>query len=173
MGKRELAIGEDPDRQYPVPGQELIDGDYAEAADLRHIGQALENAGAIKLPEGTTVAYLWKAKGGKSAGRECWGKCVKLSGLTAYFGQDKDFVVWLAADYCYEAALSWLQIEALVFHELSHIIEETDKEGDPTGKPILTGHDFEGFKGEIERYGLYLPDAKYIAPAFQMALELG
>lgn len=173
---RQLVTGGDPDSIYPAPAEELFEEhEYREAPDLRRIANKLIDAGAISLPQGTDVTYLWKAKGGKSHDLATFGKCIKLSGLAKYFAhymEESQFIVWLAADWAREFPLDAFQVEGLVYHELAHIGPEFDKKGDPTGNAILVGHNFEGFKGEIERYGLYMPDAKYIAPAFQGLLPL-
>ncbi len=175
--KRQLLTSGEPEALYPVPELPAA-ADFVDAPDLKRIGWAIIAADRIRLPQidapglptrDVRLTFLWKAKGGASAGRATFGKAVKLSGLNRYFG-DADIVIWLAADYCRGYATAW-QIEALIFHELSHVVPVRDAKGNVTGYGI-EGHDFEGFRAEIEHYGLYMPDAQHIAPAFQMALAL-
>ena len=113
------------------------------------------------------IDFLWKRTGGARNGAPTLGACQKPSGLLAFFS-GCDFVIWLAADHCKEQGLDDEQMEALLFHELLHIGQ------DDTGKPILLPHDFEGFRAEIEEYGLHDDRAKMMADAFQMRLfEMG
>ena len=113
------------------------------------------------------IDFLWKRTGGARNGAPTLGACQKPSGLLAYFS-GCDFVIWLAADHCKEQGLDDEQMEALLFHELCHIGQ------DDKGKPILLPHNFEGFRAEIEEYGLHDDRAKMMADAFQMHLfEMG
>lgn len=59
------------------------------------------------------------------------------------------------------------QIEALVYHELSHAGEQKDKNGNP--KPVIVAHDVETFGMEIGRYGLWHEDLRRIKPVFDQA----
>ncbi len=136
------------------------------------------------------IIYLWKAKGGKSGGRNTLGKCIKLSGLAKYLSQTDDyhddngnrvpydFVIWTAADHCRDGFISNYQFEALIYHELTHIdIEEKeDKEGNPTGEMQWTvrGHDVEVFHNEIAEYGDWKLDLRQNRQAWeQLALKAG
>jgi hypothetical protein len=61
------------------------------------------------------------------------GRCLKVGDLAAHYS-DADYVVWLAIDNVTEQTLADRQITALLFHELLHVQEVLDKEGNPTGK---------------------------------------
>lgn len=170
-----LAKGVEPDRPFPVPAPELFEGkDFRGAFELQSIGEAIIASGAFDWHEGEEprITYLWKLAGGQSKGNATWGKCIKLSGLAGYFDGEADFVIWLAADWLLAARATYLQVEAIVFHELSHIAVKEDKDGDFAGWGV-TGHDFEGFATEVARYGMYRPSVARMASAFQAALPLG
>lgn len=109
---------------------------------------------------GLEVLVLWKATGGKSGGTKVLGKCQKLSGVARYLsgratGEPVDFLIWLAADHL----ISWSPhgIEAVLYHELSHIGMDFE-----TGKPVIRSHEFAGFLKELERYGPYASDLKQL-----------
>lgn len=112
------------------------------------------------------IAYLWKAKGGTSGETQTLGKCSKASGLLAHFS-DVQFVIWLAADHCHTLQLAPRQIEALLYHELSHIGWDADKDA-----PVIRNHEFSGFVREVDRYGLWLDDLRILATSIkQLPLE--
>lgn len=82
--------------------------------------------------------------------------------LRQFFGAMPDFLITIDAEW-WEAATP-IQREALVFHELCHIKQETDKFGelkfDKDGKPVfgLRAHDLEEFNAVVSRYGIYCED---------------
>lgn len=126
---------------------------------------------------GLRVLCLWRRQGGKKAGKAVFGKCEKPSGLTRYLsggeeGEPYDFIVTLSADHCRDAGYGTAELEALTFHELSHttLEEKEDKEGNVTTKPALTGHDFEGFRAEVEHFGFWQPDLVQMSRAVQLRL---
>jgi hypothetical protein len=108
-----------------------------------------------------TLIYLWKRQGGKSSGQDVLGKCVKLSGLVKYFGK-ADFVIWLGGDTCRTRPDT--NFAALMYHELCHV-DKDDKD-----QPATQGHEFEGFAGEVMRFGIWRESMKPIATAFQHSL---
>ena len=115
------------------------------------------------------IEYLWKKKGGKRLGANRMGACGKPSGLLKHYAAT-DFVIWLAADHLREENYTQDQIEALMFHELSHIaVPEEDESGDLT-PPKLAPHDFEGFVADVERYGFWEPSLKRMGRAVQLRL---
>lgn len=128
-----------------------------------------------KYPElshlgGVEIRCLWKASGGKSGGKNVLGKCQKLTGLARYFsgeesGVSVDFIIWLAADHL--ADYDERAIEAVLYHECCHI--GWDEEGD---KPVVVAHEFAGFLGELERYGLYALDLQNLGQTMRQ-LRLG
>jgi hypothetical protein len=121
-----------------------------------------------------TLVYFWKRRGGKRAGQPVGGACQKTSGALRHTS-GADFIIWIAADNCREA--SDHELTALVFHELRHAGFRTQKVTDEDGeeneivRPAIWGHDWEGFRDEIEEYGLWSDQAKLVAPAF-MQLSL-
>lgn len=132
---------------------------------MRLIGEyeELSHLGSVEL------RCLWKATGGKSGGKNVLGKCQKLSGLARFLsvedGVPVDFVIWLAADHL--AGYDERAIEAVLYHECSHI--GWDEEGD---KPVVVAHEFAGFLGELERYGLYALDLQNLGQTMRQ-LRLG
>lgn len=130
--------------------QELI----GRCEELRHLGNA-------------EVVYVWRRKGGKAKGKPRFGQCQKPTGLLAFFGRC-DFVVAISADHCREAKLSTRQVEALVYHELKHAGWEIDEKTEEIRWTVV-GHDWEGFRGEVERYGLWMPDVERMGEAFKQA----
>jgi hypothetical protein len=161
---RTLVAGGDPDGRAPIPwaGQfEDRDGrdlDFIPAPALQDIAIALTDAveGFAHLHR-AVVKFRWKREGGARAGRATYGKCVKASGLTRHFG-DCDFVIWAAADHLRAAQFTNWQLEALVYHELCHIVENPE-----SGALGLVGHDWEGFASELARYGAWDASIKRIA----------
>lgn len=166
---RHLVTGGDPDERYPVPAKaDFGTADFLPADDLEQIALALINSDLAKfghLRRRTTI-YLWKASGGKSAGKLVLGKCVKSAGLVTYFGA-ADWVIWLSADHARDLGLSRWQVEAACMHELLHAGEDLQ-----TCEPSVYPHDAEMFRAEIEQYGLWKSDLRFVAPGFQGALPL-
>lgn len=109
------------------------------------------------------VAFLWKAKGGKAQGNPVLGKLEKPSGLAGYYSR-ADFVVWLAADHAVSLGFGPFELEAILFHELMHAGTDDD------GKAITVGHDFEGFRAEIEQYGFWDETFRQLKAAVQARL---
>lgn len=140
----------------PAPALEAIGNDligrHADLSGLHH----------------ADIAFVWKRAGGKSKGKPTLGQCQKPSGLLAHFSRC-DFVIWAAADHCRDFGFGGRQIEALVYHELCHCDWEEDDEGEIVW--TVKGHDWAGFRSELERYGAWTADARFVAPAFrQIAL---
>jgi len=167
--KRELVTGGDPDARYPAPSENTMEGvEFAQAADLEEIGQALIYAHRATFShlDSLTVTYLWRAKGGKSAGKPVLGKCQKPAGLLAYFA-NTSWVIALAADHARDFGLSRWQVEGVLFHELLHAGEDVK-----TMEPSLLPHDTEVFAAEIEEYGLWSSDLCFVAKAFRTVEQL-
>lgn len=136
--------------------------DYRPAPDVQHVAETLiAKHHRFRHLRDVRLDYRWKRRGGATAGKATLGKCVKASGLVKDY-TDATWIVWLAADHA--LALDAFQLEALIFHQLLHA--ETDEEGE---KPTLAGHEFEGFRAELEEYGLWSGSARHIAPAFRQA----
>jgi hypothetical protein len=109
------------------------------------------------------ITYDFKKKGGRTGGADKIGQCTKASGLLAAHG-DAQFYIWLAADHVAGYAFDFDQVRAALYHELAHIrYQEKDgaEAGDePDGEWRIVAHDFEGFTGEMERYGLWRSDLR-------------
>lgn len=82
--------------------------------------------------------------------------------LLRLFEETPDFLVVLDQAYWDEA--DGRQREILVFHELCHCVQKSDKQGEPRfdeeGRPVwgLMGHDVEEFTATVSRYGAYSPE---------------
>lgn len=86
-----------------------------------------------------------------------WQKARQEQQMRDWFGEEPEFLITLAADYCAQCTES--EFCALVEHELYHIAHKLDKYGAPAftqdGLPKLEmrGHDVEEFVGVVRRYG--------------------
>lgn len=91
-----------------------------------------------------------------------WQKARQEQQLRDWFGEEPEFLITLAADYC--AQCSEAEFCALVEHELYHIAQATDQYGAPKftreGLPKLTmrDHDVSEFISIVERYGVGHPE---------------
>ena len=112
------------------------------------------------------VVYLWKASGGKANGKLVLGKCQKAAGLVAHFSK-ADWVVWLSADHGRDLGLTRWQVEAALYHELLHA-----GQNEQTMEPAVYPHDAEMFRAEIEQYGLWKSDLRFVADCFQGVLPM-
>lgn len=142
--------------------------DYILAPNIENIGNGLiDQYDELAHLKRATIVYVWKRKGGKSKGKLRYGACQHPTGLLAFFGSC-DFVVALSADHCRDADLDGRQIEALTYHELRHAGYEIDEQ---TGEIAWTvvGHDWEGFRGEIDRYGLWEPELARLGETFKQS----
>lgn len=155
----------------PLEGEfEKLDVEYIPDSELMLLARWLiENKRDLKHLETVSIAYLWKAKGGKSGGKNIFGKCAKTPPLVRAYEQST-FTIWLAADNVREYRMNDNQIEALLFHELCHAsIEEVENEttGDLSYKPVVLAHDVEMFLSELHEYGLWRTDLVRADSAFQ------
>lgn len=98
----------------------------------------------------------WKREGGRANGRARLTGSQKLSGLLADT-TGAQWLVWVAADHLGAGTLTAWQFEALVYHELMHI-----RAGDG-----VRDHDFVGFIGELERYGMWRLDLQAAGEALR------
>ncbi|WKL65481.1 putative metallopeptidase [Pseudomonas qingdaonensis] len=86
-----------------------------------------------------------------------WQKARQEQQMRDWFGEEPEFLITLAADYCDQCTEA--EFCALVEHELYHIAHKLDKYGAPAftqdGMPKLEmrGHDVEEFVGVVRRYG--------------------
>lgn len=167
---REARTAKPSDPPYRVPDKGEFGGaEFLPADDLRAIAREVveQHPDRFEFLAPYEVCFLWRAKGGASGGVATLGKTTKASGLVRYFGE-QDLVVWLAADHCRDLALSRRQIEALLWHELSH--PQLDPE---SGQLIIRGHEFSGFLSELEEYGPWMADLELmVKTARQLELDL-
>jgi hypothetical protein len=117
------------------------------------------------------IAYLWRRKKQAKNGKVVLGTCQKLSGIPKTF-LEADWAITLNAENCRNAQLTRYQLEALIYHELSHIAPADDEE-DEDAEPTLCGHDVEMFHSEIRRYGLWKSDLAATADAFEQLRLFG
>ncbi len=161
--ERRLVTDGDPDELYPVPEKAAFERDFLGAKDLHRIADALIEANPKRfefLSERCRMVYLWKAKGGDINGRATLGKCQKPGGLLKMFSGDAHYIIWLAADHARDLHLTRWQVEALLYHELCHT-RWTERGA------ALQGHDFMGFRAELEAYGAWMSDLRLAAEVFQ------
>jgi len=98
---------------------------------------------------GQTEQVMFRAGG--------WQKARQEQQMREWFGEEPQFLITLAADYCTQCTDA--EFCALVEHELYHIAQATDQYGAPKftqdGMPKLEmrGHDVEEFVGVVRRYG--------------------
>lgn len=116
-----------------------------------------------------TIIYLWKREGGKNKGQATMGKCTKAAGLVKHFS-DAGWVIWLAADWANDIGFDRRQVEALLYHEVSHIGLEMTEDDD---KVVAVDHDFQGFVSEVRRYGDWMAGLKECKKAWEQAPLIG
>lgn len=171
-------ITEEAPREAPwmvlrVPSDaEFGDDEFFVSTALAHRAELLEqrHSGLFGHLADLKVAYLWKKTGGRSKGKDVYGKTAKASGLVKHFSEHAAFVIWLAADHCRGAGYTERQLEALLFHEMCHTtVAEADEETGRGGGPALVPHDVEMFAAEVEVYGLWAAELRDVAPAFRQA----
>ncbi|WP_288077851.1 putative metallopeptidase, partial [Pseudomonas sp.] len=91
-----------------------------------------------------------------------WQKARMEQQMREWFGEEPEFIITLAADYCSQC--SDVDFLRLVEHELMHVAQATDQYGAPKftkeGMPKLTlrGHDVSEFVSIVERYGVGHPE---------------
>ncbi|WP_312387711.1 putative metallopeptidase [Pseudomonas sp.] len=104
-----------------------------------------------------------------------WQKARQEQQMRDWFGEEPEFLITLAADYC--AQCTEAEFCALVEHELYHIAHKADKYGAPAfgddGLPKLEmrGHDVEEFVGVVRRYGAS-PDVQQLIDAASLPPEV-
>lgn len=137
--------------------------------------EVLAETGSIHNPEHShlidaSVGVMWASSSFNKKGRSVlgqaeqlmiraggWQKARQEQQMREWFGEEPEFLITLAADYC--AQCSEAEFCALVEHELYHIGHKLDKYGAPAfgddGMPKLEmrGHDVEEFVGVVRRYG--------------------
>jgi len=137
--------------------------------------EILASSGSLHNPDhahllDASVQVLWASQSFAKQGRTVlgqteqvmfraggWQKARQEQQMREWFGEEPQFLITLAADYC--AQCTDAEFCALVEHELYHIAQATDQYGAPKftqdGLPKLEmrGHDVEEFVGVVRRYG--------------------
>ena len=163
--QKKLIFGGDPEGQFGVPTDKDFEltGEFMPADGCEKIALALiQNRDSLRHLSGMSISFLWKRKGAEKPRRKL-GHCQLSKGLLGYFSQT-DFVIVFCANNC-RGITNW-GMEALIFHELKHA--GTNEKGEPCTIP----HDCETFGEEIERYGFWKGDIKFIAEAVQKSMLL-
>lgn len=149
-----------------IPAPEVLE--WVMATFISGTGQ-LHNEDHAHL-EDAPIAFLWASSGFEKQGRLVLGQCEEVTfrcgawqkgrqeqQMLQWFGYLPSFLITLAADYCTEC--SDAEFCALVEHELYHMTQKLNAEGEPQftdeGQPKLKlrGHDVEEFVGVVRRYG--------------------
>lgn len=102
------------------------------------------------------IAVVFREKASKAGGQVVLGRTKKATPLLGVLGDvDYKFIIELAADEWGDLDLK--QREALLDHHLCACrVEEDDKSG--STKFFIAPPDFVGYRGEIERHGIWRPD---------------
>ncbi|WP_172682001.1 putative metallopeptidase [Pseudomonas protegens] len=164
----------------PIPPGSLLEAVFLELQPAPEIWQwvqseILADTGSIHNEDhahliDANIGVLWASTGFAKQGRVVlgqaeqlmfraggWQKARQEQQMREWFGEEPDFLITLAADYC--AQCSDAEFCALVEHELFHIAHKLDKYGAPAftqdGMPKLEmrSHDVEEFVGVVRRYG--------------------
>jgi len=91
------------------------------------------------------------------------GKCQKATGPWQYL-TDFSYVIWVWGDWFQEATA--MEREALIHHELRHIMAEEDEDSGEI-KWKIRDHDSESFSSEVSRYKDWRIELSEIKKAFE------
>lgn len=163
-----------------MPAADLLESPFLSLAPASELwewiqSEILADTGSLHNPDhahllDASVQVLWASQSFAKQGRTVlgqaeqvmfraggWQKARQEQQMREWFGEEPQFLITLAADYC--AQCSDAEFCALVEHELYHIAHKADKYGAPAfgddGMPKLEmrGHDIEEFVGVVRRYG--------------------
>ncbi|MBA2930352.1 hypothetical protein G9Q86_17420 [Pseudomonas sp. CCUG 57209] len=183
----------------PMPPTDLLESPFLILAPAPEVWEwiqreVLAEAGSIHNPDhshliDSSIGVLWASSAFSKKGRSVlgqaeqlviraggWQKARQEQQMRDWFGDEPEFLITLAADYC--AQCSDLEFCALIEHELYHLAHATDKYGQPAftqdGAPKikLQGHDVEEFVGVVRRYGAS-PDVQALVDAANSPAEVG
>ncbi|MCK2118336.1 hypothetical protein MYW52_22920 [Pseudomonas juntendi] len=164
----------------PTPPADLLDQIFLTLRPASEVwgwinAEILADTGSLHNPDhahllDANVQVLWASHSFAKQGRTVlgqaeqvmiraggWQKARQEQQMREWFGEEPQFLITLAADYC--AQCTDAEFCALVEHELYHIAQATDQYGAPKftqdGMPKLEmrGHDVEEFVGVVRRYG--------------------
>jgi hypothetical protein len=181
----------------PTPPRSLLDAEailfpvVAPAPELKAwvYETFLADTGELHNPQhwhliDSDVEFMWASTAFEKKGRVVLGQCEQVM-LRAggwqkvrleqqyrdWFGRIPKFLITIAADYSSEC--SDTDFCALVEHELYHIAQAVDIDGEPKfndeGMPVLTmrDHDVNEFTAIVSRYGASADVAEMVAAANQ------
>ncbi|MCP6695872.1 putative metallopeptidase [Pseudomonas donghuensis] len=166
--------------QRPIPPRDLIESPWLILRPAPDVWEWIQQeilavTGSIHNEDhahliDANIGVLWASSGFAKQGRVVlgqaeqvmfraggWQKARQEQQMRDWFGEEPDYLITLAADYCAECTDA--EFCALVEHELYHIAQATDQYGAPKftqeGLPKLQmrGHDVEEFVGVVRRYG--------------------
>lgn len=120
--------------EFPIPTKEEFEGkQFLQSDDLKAVAESLidKYESDVSHLEYANIVYLWKAAGGESNGYATLGKCIRPSGLAAFFAapdpdSNVDYVIWCAADHLRDNRAKYRTVCALIFHELKHTAMQHD-----------------------------------------------
>ncbi|WP_288501885.1 putative metallopeptidase [uncultured Pseudomonas sp.] len=164
----------------PTPPADLLDQIFLTLRPASEVwgwinAEILADTGSLHNPDhahllDANVQVLWASHSFAKQGRTVlgqaeqvmiraggWQKARQEQQMREWFGEEPQFLITLAADYCTQCTDA--EFCALVEHELYHIAQATDQYGAPKftqdGLPKLEmrGHDVEEFVGVVRRYG--------------------
>ena len=117
------------------------------------------------------IGYIFRDEAATSAGKIIAGKCIKVDDRNRTF-HGLDILIEIGKDVWDEATPQFRN--ALMDHELSHIVVRLGEEGDPEMdektlrvKTYLRHHDSEEFAPVLERHGAYHEDLRDFLLRFQ------
>jgi len=164
----------------PIPPADLLESPFLVLKPAPEVwewvqSEIMADTGSLHNPDhahllDASVQVLWASQSFTKQGRTVlgqaeqvmfraggWQKARQEQQMREWFGEEPQFLITLAADYCAQCTDD--EFCALVEHELYHIAQATDQYGAPKftqdGMPKLEmrGHDVEEFIGVIRRYG--------------------
>lgn len=147
-----------------IPPTNWKDGEeWRPADDISDIVQRIIKAFPGKFDHLTSlrIASMWKRNGRTKSGRAILGKAQVTRGLTLHFFDGAEFWLWIAADHVMEQSFSHTHLEALVFSLLLSMVSDEE------GKLTISAPDFTGFIAEVQEYGIWRPELKDGAKAFE------
>lgn len=127
------------------------------------------------------VLYLFTTKESHSRGKLVWAKTSKLTDKERWFssyldGEDVrqyDFLIMFDVTAWMEHADDPEWQVALVDHELCHIVEKADEDGELMGEFVLAPHDVEEFTAIVQRRGLWEASLKAMGYVIGDQLKMG
>ena len=145
------------------------DGKYKKADEVHKVAAKVIDKWHSELAE-AKIVYLFKdVKEWESKGKVVLAKTSKAPEQWQYL-TDFDFVIVVNKKY-WDVAPDEFR-EALIDHELCHIVKEEDVKGNP--KWNVANHDVEEFSGVVLRHGLWKSDLERFMSAAnkqQMTLD--